>query len=62
LASISLKYLAKGTGRDEASRKRETCGVHALFYAAETDLLPLLLATKYKMDRIAVLHLEEANA
>ena len=62
MASLSLTYLANGRKQEEAGAKKGTGTVHALFYTARTDLLPLLMATKNNMDKLPVLHLEEANA
>lgn len=36
--------------------------MQALFYSIGNDLLPMLMATKNKMDKLPVIYLKEANS
>jgi len=62
VASLSNKYLA------EEKEQKANCGIEvtstlvALVYTAGLDLLPLLMATGNRIDRLPILYLREANA
>lgn len=61
MASVASFYVAAEKINHKKS-EQESDGIQAFLYALRIDLLPLLMATKRKMDRLSVAYLKEAEA
>ena len=62
VASLSTKYLVKEKERTANGSGKSNNRLTALAYTVSSDLLPLLMETENKMDRLPIVYLEEANA
>jgi hypothetical protein len=62
VASLSKKYLAKEQDRGANGSAESSNSLTALIYTVSSDLLPMLMATENKVDRLSIVYLEEANA
>lgn len=62
MASISNEYMInEGMKGTERNRQSESFAFYALMHSIKTDLLPLLMATKFRMNRIPIVYLSEAH-
>jgi hypothetical protein len=62
VASLSTKYLTKEKNRGVNGSGETKSRLNALMYSVNSELLPILMATKHKMDRLPIVYLSEANA
>lgn len=62
MASLSAVYLSKRRDHEGKSGTEVSGSMQALFYSIGNDLLPMLMATKNKMDKLPVIYLKEANS
>jgi hypothetical protein len=62
MASLSTKYLVREKKRKANGSGKNKRRITALSYSVKSDLLPLLMETGHKMDRLPIVYLIEANA
>ena len=62
VASISNKYMAEKKDNKANDSGKTGNSVEALIYIVSSDLLPMLMATGHKIDRLPIVYLAEAHA
>lgn len=62
VASLSKMYLAEEKARGANCNGESKNSLTALIFTFNSDLLPMLMATEHRMDRLPIVYLEEANA
>ena len=62
VASLSAKYLAEENDCKANDSGKSKNSLKALLYGIRSDLLPMLIATEQRIDRLPIVYLAEANA
>jgi hypothetical protein len=62
VASLSTKYLVKEKKQGASGSGKNKSRTTALAYTVTSDLLPLLMETENKIDRLPIVYLVKANA
>jgi len=62
VASLSNKYLAEEKEQNPNESGKTKNSLTALIYIVSSDLLPMLMATEQRIDRLPIVYLSEAHA